>query len=347
MKLLLEYLYYNPDGTMVYVLQTKEGVTVPPKTQEEFAQIRNPFPMDAPDEKIWLFDAATTSRKSLADDDFTVPAGFDRKKPGVKYGEIKTITYNSTATESDRRATIILPPEFDENNKDKKYPVLYLVHGIGGDEREWLGGNPNEVINNFAAEGKTKEMIVVIPNIRATRSGGAERVPAPRPGGPGPMGQFSDFDNFFNDLRDDLMPYIEKNYPVLTHRDSRAVAGLSMGGRSALHVGLRLADAFGYIGAFTPAPGVLASPRGGGLFTQETFTLPSEYRTRRQGNTSLNNTLIMITKGSTDGVVRDNPENYSAGLTANGIEHIYTVTEGGHDFGVWKQDLYNFVRRIF
>ena len=335
-----EYLYYLPDGTMAYVPQTKEGVTVPPKTPEEVAQIRNPFPMDAPDEKIWLFDAAISSRKSLADNDFTVPEGFDRRKPDVKYGEVKTITYHSTTTEGNRNATIILPPNFDEN---KKYPVLYLLHGIGGDEREWLGGNPNEIINNLVAEEKTKEMIVVIPNIRARHSGVAEQATGARS-----PERFREFDNFLHDLRDDLMPHIEKHYPILTNRDSRAVAGLSMGGRSALHVGFRLADAFGYIGAFTPAPGILPSPgRGEGLFTQETFTLPREYRTRRERNTSVNNTLIMITKGSTDGVVGSNPENYSVALNANEIEHIYYVTEGGHDFGVWKHNLYNFVRRIF
>jgi enterochelin esterase-like enzyme len=313
---------------MAFVEQTKAGITVPPKSAEEVAQIKNPFPMDAPDEKIMPFEISISRPKPLTDTEFSVPEGFDRKKPDVKYGEIKTISYYSTTTENNRNATLILPPSFDGT---KKFPVLYLLHGIGGNEREWLGGNPNEVINNLVAEGKTKEMIVVIPNIRARHRNAEDTADFS-------AGRFREFDNFLYDLRDNLMPYIEKNYPVLPGRDNRAVAGLSMGGRSALQVGIHLSDYFAFIGAFTPAPGVLPSSRGDGLFTKETFTLPKEYR---------RNTLIMITKGSTDGVVRDNPPDYSTALKENEIEHLYTVTEGGHDFGVWKHNLYNFVRRIF
>jgi enterochelin esterase-like enzyme len=111
-----------------------------------------------------------------------------------------------------------------------------------------------------------------------------------------------------------------------------------MGGRSALHVGINLIDRFAYIGAFTPAIGVLPYPREQGLFTKETLTIPKEYR---------RNTLILIAKGSTDGVVGGNPLEYSTTLKENEVEHIYYVAEGGHDFGVWKHNLYNFVRRIF
>ena len=120
-----------------------------------------------------------------------------------------------------------------------------------------------------------------------------------------------------------------------------------MGGRSALHVGINLIDLFAYIGAFTPAPGVLPGPRGEGLFTKETLTLPREYSGNRGNRRNTNNTLIMITKGSTDGVVGNNPTDYSNALKENNIEHLYTITEGGHDFNVWKVDLYNFARRIF
>ena len=339
----VEYLYYLPDGTMPYIQQTRAGITVPPKTPEEVAQINNPY-ADRPFEvgvlgqKTYMFEATVSRPKSLGDDDFSTPTGFDTKKPGVEYGEIKTITYFSTTTESNRNATIILPPKFDEN---KKYPVLYLLHGIGGNEREWLGGNPNEIINNLVAEGKTKEMIVVIPNLRA-RHRSVERAPEMMS-----VETFREFDNFLNDMRDDLMPYIEQNYPVLSGRDNRAIAGLSMGGRSALHVGINLIDLFAYIGAFTPAVGVLPYTREAGLFTKETLTLPREYSGNRENRRNTINTLIIITKGSTDGVVGNNPAEYSNVLKENEIEHIYTVTDGGHDFNVWKNNLYNFARRIF
>ena len=185
------------DGTMPYIEQTKAGITVSPKTAEEVAQIKNPyesrpFEVGVLGTKTDMFESTVSRPKSFGDDDFSMPAGFDTRKPGVEYGEIKTITYFSTTTENDRRATIVLPPNFDEN---KKYPVLYLLHGIGGNEREWLGGNPNEIINNLIAEGKTKEMIVVIPNLRA-RHRSVERALEMMS-----AETFREFDNFLNDMR--------------------------------------------------------------------------------------------------------------------------------------------------
>lgn len=284
------------------------------------------------DEFIYRYKSDATNKnymEILSDKDFTTPKGFDEKKPDVQYGEVKNIRYYSTTTENERDATIILPPNFDEN---KKYPVLYLLHGLGGNEREWLGGNPNEVIFNLVAKGKSKEMIVVIPNIRARHKSVTKE--------PGffSVEHFQEFDRFLDDLRDDLMPYIEKNYPVLPGRDNRAVAGLSMGGRSALHVGIKLIDEFAYIGALTPAVGVLPYNVEKGLFTKESLTLPDKYK---------KSTLIMIVKGEQDGVVGDWPKSYSDALKNNDVEHIYYAIEGGHDFGVWKNGLYNFARRLF
>lgn len=267
--------------------------------------------------------------KSFIDDNFSTPPEFDTEISDRKYGLTQTISYYSTTTENLRNANVILPPHY---NKNKAYPVLYLLHGIGGDENEWFGGKPNEIISNLTAEGKVKEMIIVIPNIRARHKD------VTTPPDFFSIEHFHEFDNFLNDLRDNLMPWIENEYSVLNHRDNRAVAGLSMGGRSALHVGINLIDKFSYIGAFTPAIGVLPYHTEAGLFTQSTLTIPDKYK---------ENTLIMIVKGDKDGVVGDCPEEYSKTLTKNGVPHIYYVTPGGHDFDVWKNSLYNFTRRIF
>lgn len=261
--------------------------------------------------------------KSYIDNDYTCPPNYDVKQDGVMYGEIKAISYYSPLAGADRKANIILPPDYD---KGKKYPVLYLLHGIGGNENEWLDGRPDEIISNLSAQGKAKEMIIVIPNISVVLKGESPAeymTPA----------HHKQFDNFLSEMKTVLLPYIEKNYPVLKGRDNRAVAGLSMGGRSALHVGINMIDDFAYIGAFTPAPGVLNN-----LFTAETLTLPEVYR---------KTTLLMITKGSKDDVVGDNPENYSSALSKNGVDHIYFVLQGGHWWDVWNPSLYNFARRIF
>lgn len=275
-------------------------------------------------------NAPSPKQISFIDEDYTTPAGFDAAQPGVTYGEMLETTYYSTTTEDDRALRVILPPNYD---KDKQYPVLYLLHGLGGNEREWFfAGYPNEIIGNLIAKGKAKKMIIVFPNIRA-RHASVEEAP-----GFYSVEHFKEFDNFLNDMRNDLMPYVEKNYSTLPGRNNRAIAGFSMGGRSALHVGINLIDDFAYIGAFAPATGVLPYNMEDGLFTEETLTIPEEYR---------NTTLIMITRGEDDAVVSDRPREYSEVLSGNGINHIFYITEGGHDYTVWKNSLYNFARRIF
>lgn len=276
-----------------------------------------------------LGSCANSVSKSFIDEDYTVPPGFDSRKENVTYGTIQDIEYYSTTTSNNRKAKVIFPPYYDSN---KKYPVLYLFHGIGGSENEWLGGNPNEIVNNLVAEGKAKEMIIVIPNIRA-RHDSIKKEPEFFS-----VEHFREFDNFLNDMRNDLKPFIEENYPVRKGRDNQAVAGLSMGGRAALHVGINMIEDFAYIGALTPAVGVLPYDLENGLFKNEDLTLPDKYK---------KNTLILIEKGNKDGVVGDWPDEYSKVLWTNGVNHVYYVTDGGHDFNVWKNGLYNFVRRVF
>ena len=132
--------------------------------------------------------------------------------------------------------------------KTKKYPVLYLLHGIGGDEKEWLnGGHPQVILDNLYAENKIEPMIVVLPNGRAMKDDRAtgnifdkEKVEA--------------FATFEKDLLNDLIPFIEKKYPVMKDREHRAIAGLSMGGGQSLNFGLGNLDKFAWVGGFSSAP---------------------------------------------------------------------------------------------
>lgn len=248
-------------------------------------------------------------------------------KKDIEYGKIETIEYSSETTASVRKANILLPPEYTE---EKEYPVLYLLHGIGGNHTEWLGGNPAAIIGNLIAQGEAEEMIIVMPNVRARKND------APNPPDIYTTDHFKAFDNFINELKNDLMPYIEANYSVAKGRENTAIAGLSMGGRESLYIGLTMPDVFGYVGAFCPAPGVLPYDVEGGLFAVDDFKLPEGYES-----------LIMIVAGSNDTVVGNWPETYHQTLANNGTEHIYYVTAGGHDFTVWKNGLYNFAKRIF
>lgn len=262
---------------------------------------------------------------------FAVPEGFDIVKEGVAYGELTEITYDSKTTGTTRKANIILPPNYDEN---KKYPVLYLLHGIGGDHNEWLGAEPVNVLSNLIATGDAVSMIAVIPNVRARANDEVN------PQDIYTLGHYKAFDNFINDLRDDLMPYIESNYPVLKGKENTAIAGLSMGGRETLYIGCSMPETFGYMGAFTPAPGLLPYSNFGvsedGLFSKETLTLPDG-----------SDNFILINAGANDEIVSIWPKTYHETLTGNGVKNTFYITDGGHDFTVWKNGLYNFAKYIF
>lgn len=266
-----------------------------------------------------------------SDSSYTAPSGYDKKDSSITtYGTAKDISYNSTTTGKIRKAKIILPAGYTNT---KKYPILYLLHGIGGDHNEWMSCNPVNVIGNLVAAGQAKDMIVVLPNVRARANdaGNPSDIYSPE--------HFKAFDNFINDLKTDLMPYINSTYSVAEGRKNTAIAGLSMGGRTALYIGFSMPETFGYIGAFEPAPGVLPYDVEDGLFNpKSTFKLSDEYN---------NNTYVLICKGTNDTVVNNYPLDYHNTLTENGTTHSYYETAGGHEPKVWSHGLYNFAKRIF
>ena len=135
------------------------------------------------------------------------------------------------------------PPGY---SADKKYPVLYLLHGIGGDETEWQRfATPDVILDNLLADQKVMPMIVVMPNGRAQTNDRAE--------GDVFRGAAA-FENFEQDLLKDVIPAIEARYSVQADREHRALAGLSMGGGQSLNFGLGHLDTFAWVGAFSPAP---------------------------------------------------------------------------------------------
>lgn len=275
--------------------------------------------------------AQFTGSEAEAMADYEVPYGFDTYKLGVNYGDMKEVSYYSKTTGNTRNCYVLLPPNY---SADKKYPVLYLLHGIGGTDAEWLGGNPKEILGNLAKDGQVEDMIVVMPNIRAAYDDSV------------PENIFSventnAFDNFINDLNNDLMPFINANYSTKEGRENTAVAGLSMGGRESLYIGFKQPEKFGYIGAFSPAPGLLpdSTMNFPGQFTKEQFTIPqnSEYTPK----------FVMICVGNDDVVIGQNAKLYHDTLTENKVDHTYYTIDGNHDFTVWKHGLYNFAKRIF
>lgn len=276
----------------------------------------------------------------VQDTNYDVPADYMQKKEGIDYGTVEDIQYQSTATNSTRKAKVILPAGY---STAKKYPVLYLLHGIFQNETTLLGDGVQNVIGNAIASGDSEEMIVVLPNACANEAGSGEGFN---------LEHYAAYDNFINDFEDCLMPYINEHYSTATGRENTAISGFSMGGRVTLHIGFTLQDKVRYIGALNPAFGIFEYENNGvhenGLFTEETFTLQPQY---------MDDMLVLIAAGTNDTIVRDEPERYHNALAANQVPHIYYATKGinasgqpgsgGHDGDVYKHGLYNFMRRIF
>ncbi len=249
------------------------------------------------------------------------PPGFDSSRKTGPKGKIDTIMYPSKTVGTNRRAIIYTPPGFSKN---KKYPVLYLLHGIGGDEKEWLSNaNPQVILDNLYAENKIQPMIVVMPNGRAMKNDRME-------GNPFDSVKVAAFTTFEKDLLNDLIPFIEKNYPVLTDRENRAIAGLSMGGGQSLNFGLGNLEKFAWVGGFSSAPNTKRPV--------ELFPDPETAKTKLK--------LLWISCGDKDGLIGFSQRTHDY-LQEKNVPHIYYIEPGGHDFKVWKNDLYNLAQLLF
>ncbi|MDE6665699.1 MAG: glycoside hydrolase family 43, partial [Ruminococcus sp.] len=246
-----------------------------------------------------------------------------QEKAGVQYGTVKSGTYYSTTCNRNKPYNILLPANYNEN---KKYPVLYVLHGYyENQDRMIIEGNgtmyTRQIIGNAIAEGEAEDMIVVFPYVYSSATQDAC------------SGSINDennaaYDNFINDLTKDLMPHIESTYSVKTGRENTAITGFSMGGRESLLIGMQRADLFGYVGAICPAPGVTGS-----------FKWDSEKEAP---------SLLFITGGSNDTVVYSNPENYHNNFAQNNVPHIWHYVNGGyHGDNSIHAHIYNFVRAVF
>lgn len=306
-------------------------------TQPEPVQTATPAPMQTEQPQPTGTSEppkATESPEPTGDSQIKdTPSKFTSVQSGVRYGTVKKEQYYSTTTERKRNVIVILPNGYTE---EKKYPVLYLFHGGMGDENDWISGGVKNMIGNMIASGEAKEMILVLPNCRCREDDSAANADGFA------LGHVQSFDNFLNDFKDNLMPYIESNYSVAAGRENTAIAGLSMGGRVALNIGISLPEKVGYTGAFSPAYGIFPYTNMGlteeGLFTEKTFTLPDEYK---------DNTFIMINNGNQDNMVKDEPKRYHNALDANGVKHIYYTLDGMHDWKVWRNGFYNYARYLF
>ncbi|WP_367872585.1 alpha/beta hydrolase [Luteolibacter sp. Populi] len=247
------------------------------------------------------------------------PAGFNTTKNDVPHGRLEMVEYESKSVKTKRRMQVYTPPGY---SKETKYPVLYLLHGIGGDENEWQHfAKVDALLDNLIAEKKAAPMIVVMPNGRARKNDRPEGdIYASAPA-------FADFER---DLFDDVIPTIDSRFSTIPDREHRALAGLSMGGGQTLNFGLTHLDSFAWIGAFSPAPN-----------TKPPATLvPDPAATGKRLK------YFLLTCGNKDGLI-----NISQGmhvyLKEKGVPHVWHVDGHGHDAIHWAHSLHEFAQRIF
>ncbi len=267
---------------------------------------------------LWVLLQSTTALVAQVK---SAPAGFDVERPNILHGTIDSITYTSKTVGTKRQALIYTPPGF---SKSKKYPVLYLLHGIGGDKMEWYnGGKPNVILDNLYADGKIEPMLVVMPNGRAMKD---DRMV----GNPFDSVKVKAFATFEKDLLNDLIPHIEKTFPVLKDREHRAIAGLSMGGGQSLNFGLGNLDRFAWVGGFSSAPNTKRP--------EELVPDPESVKQKLK--------LLFISCGASDGLLNFSKRTHDY-LQTHNVPHIYFIEPGGHDFKVWKNGLYMLSQLLF
>ncbi|HJT35214.1 MAG TPA: endo-1,4-beta-xylanase [Pirellulales bacterium] len=247
------------------------------------------------------------------------PESIVASREEIKHGKLEMVEYESKTVGTTRKMNVYTPPDY---SKDRKYPVLYLLHGIGGDETEWQRfAAPERLFDNLIADGKAVPMIVVMPNGRAQKNDRAEgnafeSAPA--------------FAVFERDLLDDVIPAIESRFSVHADREHRALAGLSMGGGQSLNFGLTHLDTFAWIGGFSSAPNSKAPEE----------LIPDPAKTREQLK------LLWLSCGNKDGLIRISQriERY---LRQKDIPHIWNVDANGHDPTHWRNNLYHFAQLLF
>jgi enterochelin esterase family protein len=252
----------------------------------------------------------------------------------VPHGSVTRRWYDSPGNNMKRRITIYTPPGYE--NSRKKYPVLYLLHGAGGDEEAWMDlGRASQILDNLIAQGKATPMIVVMPNGNVVQDG------APGEGSQGFVKPAfmvpKTMDGTYEETFMDVINFVESSYRVKAKKEYRAIAGLSMGGYHSLHISRYYPNTFDYVGLFSAA------------------ILPNQNVTSRvyqdidgSLNTQMENgyKLYWIGIGKADFLYDGNKE-YRARLEAMGMPFTYRESEGGHVWKNWRVYLSEFVPLLF
>ena len=260
-------------------------------------------------------------------------ADFYKVNP-VPHGTVSRIWYDSPALGLERRMTVYTPAGYETSGK--RYPVLYLLHGMGGDEEAWISlGRTAQILDNLIAQGKAKPMIVVMPNGNASQ----EAAPGESSRGmvPPTMQLPKTMEGSYEQAFPEIVKFIDKNYRTIKSKSGRAIAGLSMGGFHSLHISKQYPDMFNYIGLFSAAimPNKeVSSP----IYENMGGKLKVQF--------DKNPALYWIAIGKTDFLYKANEE-YRKLLDEKGYKYTYYESDEGHIWKNWRIYLTEFVPMLF
>ncbi len=278
--------------------------------------------------KIGYYTSTMNSVLTVGDDE---PAFYDVKD--VPHGEIRSHVYKSQSNGVVRELNVYVPPGYDQN-PDRRYPVLYLLHGNANDHHSWQRyGRANEILDNLLAEKVIEPFLVVMPlgygraSINGDGTGiAANAGPDNRPIDPNADGRFGGPDLFEQDILKDAIPMIDSKYRTVADRRSRAICGFSMGGGQSSRIGLGNLDVFSHVG-------IMSAGFRGGTDSEPIASLVADAaKTNRQID------LLWIGCGRDD-FAFEGATAMSQTLREAGIEHTFVESEGGHHWRVWRRYL--------
>jgi enterochelin esterase-like enzyme len=253
------------------------------------------------------------------------PVGFNVVRDNIPHGEVSAVQYDSKALGTRRQMRVYTPPGYSTS---RKYPVLILLHGAGGSDREWPEGcRASIIIDNLLAEGKVQPMVMVFPanNAAVTVAAGDNYRASSIDGGIDGWGK-----PFENDLLKDIIPYVESHYSVYADREDRALGGLSLGGGQALNIGLSHLDLFAWVAGLSSA----------GNTNPPAALVPDPAAAKKKLK------LLWLGCGNRDGLLELSQE-LDSYFKAKGIPHVFRIDGYAHNRIEWGSQLYFLAQQLF
>lgn len=252
----------------------------------------------------------------------------------VPHGTVSRVWYNSPTLGMERRMTVYTPAGYETSGK--RYPVFYLLHGMGGDEEAWIAlGRTSQILDNLIAQGKAEPMIVVMTNGNASQ----EAAPGESQNGlvPPSMNLPKTMDGSFEAAFPDVVKFVDKTYRTKANKKNRAIAGLSMGGYHSLHISKQYPDMFDYVGLFSAA-----------IMPDKKVQSPiyEDFDQKLKVQFSKKPALYWIGIGNTDFLYKANAD-FRKMLDEKGYKYTYYETSGGHIWKNWRIYLTEFAPLLF